>query len=202
MTTVALILAAGFSTRMGQCKASLPWGDRHTDRHTLLSYQIEQFLSIEVPPIVVLGRHNAEQQEQSLKNCAIAVNPDSSKGKVSSILTGLSFVPDNTQALFISAVDQPRPAWIYQMLLEAQGRSSVAAPITAPMKDDRLGHPLLFSQRLIPELHTIREDTLGLRAIVSKYSSQIQAIRLDTDLIFRDLNTPERYRQSLAQREI
>ncbi|MGB3491245.1 MAG: nucleotidyltransferase family protein [Elainellaceae cyanobacterium] len=198
MTTVALILAAGFSTRMGQCKASLPWGDRHT----LLTYQIEQFLSVHVFPVVVLGQHNADPQTQRLSDCAIAINPDASRGKVSSILTGLALLPTDTDALFISAVDQPRPAWIYQTLLEAHAHAADPPPITAPIKGDRLGHPLLFSQRLIPELQTIRENTLGLRAIVNRYFSQIQTVTFDTDLIFQDLNTPERYRQSIAERAV
>lgn len=197
MTTSALILAAGFSTRMGQCKTSLPWGDRHS----LLTYQIEQFLTVEVHPIVVLGQHNADQQTQHLSDCAIAINPDASRGKVSSVLTGLDLLPTETDALFISAVDQPRPAWIYQRLLDAYRCATALAPITAPVRGDRIGHPLLFSGQLIPELRNIREETLGLRAIVTRFSSQIQTITFETDFIFRDLNTPDRYRQFLDQQD-
>ncbi|MCG6138427.1 MAG: hypothetical protein MET45_28030 [Nostoc sp. LLA-1] len=38
---------------MGTCKTSLPWGGK-----TLLTYQIEQWLSVDFIPVVVCGLHN------------------------------------------------------------------------------------------------------------------------------------------------
>ncbi|MGY2754216.1 CTP:molybdopterin cytidylyltransferase MocA, partial [Thermostichus sp. MS-CIW-21] len=52
----ALILAAGFSTRMGEPKAFLPW----KDGQTLLSYQIFQWRQAGFQPWVVLGSQHME----------------------------------------------------------------------------------------------------------------------------------------------
>lgn len=197
MTAAALILAAGFSTRMGQCKASLPWGDRHT----LLTYQIEQLLEAGALPVVVLGQHNANQQARCSEAYAIAINPDAARGKVSSIHLGLSLLPDHAETLLISAVDQPRPAWIYKLLLAAHASAQSLGnppPITAPVRGDRLGHPLLFDRTLIASLNSIQEETLGLRSVVSRYREQIQRVAFDTDLVLADLNTPGQYRQTIA----
>ena len=54
----AIILAAGYSTRMGVCKTTLPWHNNQT----LLRYQAEQFLQANITPIIVLGSHNAHRK--------------------------------------------------------------------------------------------------------------------------------------------
>ncbi|MEH1821619.1 MAG: NTP transferase domain-containing protein [Nostoc sp.] len=61
----AIVLAAGKSTRMGTCKTSLPWHEGKT----LLTYQLEQWLSVAFNPVVVLGLHNSNKQ----KICLMAV---------------------------------------------------------------------------------------------------------------------------------
>ncbi|MEL6321830.1 MAG: NTP transferase domain-containing protein, partial [Cyanobacteria bacterium J06626_14] len=98
---VAIILAAGMSSRMGQCKATLPW---RTDL-TLLAYQIQEFRTVDVVPIVVLGAHNAHlRQAANIPSTAcVTINPTPSQGKVSSIFQGLRCLPEQWDVVFISA---------------------------------------------------------------------------------------------------
>lgn len=195
---IAIILAAGFSTRMGQCKASLPWHNGTT----LLTYQIEQFHQAGVAPIVVLGAHNAHQQEQCPPDCTVAINPDAAQGKVSSILTGLNLLPDDWDAVFISAVDQPRPAGVYQEMLAAfeQGRSLITIPVWGTAPEEKLrqkaGHPPLFSRALLPDLLAIRDETLGLRNVIQTHRSAVDYLALPSPSIVLDLNTPNLYEKA------
>lgn len=183
----AIILAAGYSRRMGTCKASLPWGEGKT----LLSYQIEQFLLAGIAPIVVLGTHNAERQKDCPTSALVAINPASNQGKTSSILVGLQVVPKHFQVLVISAVDQPRPTEIYHKLLQAQiGNQSI---ITAPTYQGKLGHPLFFSNQALPYLENIREETFGLREIVGKFYAKIQKVEFNTPVVLTDINRPEQF---------
>lgn len=192
LTSTAIILAAGFSTRMGQCKASLPWHEGQT----LLSYQVNQFCQVGVQPIVVLGGHNAYAQGTRLSSCAVAINPDPSQGKVSSILTGLSQLPEQWDALFIASVDQPRPASVYQHLLDAFEHSR--APITLPTYGQRTGHPALFARDLLPQLKAIREETCGLRQVVQDHRNAVDYVSMNAPIVLTDLNTPTLYRDALV----
>lgn len=187
----ALILAAGFSTRMGTCKTALPWGDRN-----LLQYQIKQFLLAGFTPIVVLGSHNFQRQKDCALGSEVVINYAPERGKTSSILTGLEALPPKWSSLFISAVDQPRSTKIYQNLLEVHQQE--AALITAPTYAGKLGHPLLFSDRLLPELQNIKEATFGLRQIVQKYYRAIAKVDTTSEVLI-DLNTPTNYQMQLPK---
>ncbi|MUL35729.1 nucleotidyltransferase family protein [Gloeocapsopsis dulcis] len=186
----ALILAAGASSRMGTCKASLPW----RNGKSLLSYQVEQLSLAKIIPIVVLGLHNFKQS-QVPAGTIVAINHDPSAGKVSSILTGLKHVP-KFDCLLISAVDQPRSNWIYQKLLQTH-QFSAKVPIIAPHYRGKLGHPLLFSSSVRSHLENLSEADFGLRHIIQTFYPQIQRVEFDTSEVLWDLNTPEAYQAAL-----
>lgn len=189
----AIVLAAGASTRMGTCKAGLPW----IHNQTLLAYQASQLLQSGFTPVIVLGPHNRDCQRECPAQSWIVINPDPSRGKTSSILAGLQVVPQRFTALAISAVDQPRSSAIYQTLLQAHHRSQ--ALITAPTYHDRLGHPLLFSLAMRSHLEAIREDTQGLRQVMQTFHTAIQRVEFDTSIVVSDLNTPERYQAAYSR---
>lgn len=124
------------------------------------------------------------------------VNPAPELGKTSSILLGLSQLPANFATVIISAVDQPRPAQIYQDLLHlAQQQPN---PLIAPSYQGKMGHPILFSQRLLPELLMISEANLGLRQVIQKYRSHISYLEA-SEIVLTDLNTPAAYQTALKK---
>ncbi|WP_414575533.1 nucleotidyltransferase family protein [Anabaena sp. CCY 9402-a] len=187
MTNFALILAAGKSTRMGICKTSLSWGAGQN----LLTYQQEQWLSIGFTPVVVLGSHNIDRQKDCLVGSLTVINPHSHAGKTTSILAGLENISPNFETLAISAVDQPREAGIYQQLLQAHQDNS--ALITAPVYQNKMGHPILFAHQMRSHLANIREETLGLRQIIQEFYAAINKVPLDDPAVLLDINTPEQY---------
>ncbi len=192
MKHFALILAAGLSTRMGTCKTTLPW----RNNRTLLYYQAEQFLLAGITPIIVLGSHNAHRQSDRPQDSLVVINNRCSSGKTSSILAGLQTLPESFASVTISAVDQPRSARIYQSLLQAYRQEQ--ALITAPCYRGKLGHPLLFSNQLLPSLQNIRESKAGLREIVGRFYSEIKKINLTSEVLV-DLNEPDKYQLELAK---
>ena len=202
----AIILAAGASQRMGTCKAGLPWGENQT----LLTYQIEQFLIAGIRAIVVLNPHNANLLTNSPEilrsgqtpltpgryQVRAIVNSAPELGKTSSILLGLSQLPTNFTTVIISAVDQPRPAQVYQDLLHLSQQQ--LSPIVAPSYQGKMGHPILFSQKLWPELLTISEANLGLRQVIQKYRSHISYVEAP-EIVLTDLNTPQLYQKVMKK---
>lgn len=191
LANFAIILAAGKSTRMGSCKTSLPWGEAKT----LLTYQIEQWLSVDFTPVVVLGLHNSQKQQHCPSGSLTVINSDANSGKTSSILAGLQNIPPNYEILAISAVDQPRKLEIYQKLISAHKTNLPL--ITTPTYQGKMGHPILFGNEMRSHLQNICEDTLGLRQIIQKFNSEIHQVEFDNSDILLDINTPEIYREQL-----
>lgn len=188
----AIVLAAGASTRMGTCKATLPW----LKGKSLLSYQVEQLLLAHITPLVVLGPHNAACQSLCPSQVQVIINPHPEEGKTGSILSGMKYLPEDAQSLLISAVDQPRPGWIYQALQRSHRESG--ALITVPTYQERMGHPLLFSAEILPRLAHLHEETLGLRQVVREFHAQIHRLEFNTPLVLSDINTPDCYQTELA----
>jgi CTP:molybdopterin cytidylyltransferase MocA len=83
---------------MGTEKAELPW----QDAPMLLTYQLHQFLPAGIVPVAVLGPHNAHWHHTVPAPAQVAINPDPSRGKVSSIQIGLDSLPSEFKALAIA----------------------------------------------------------------------------------------------------
>jgi len=187
----AIVLAAGKSTRMGTCKTSLPWNTGKT----LLTYQLEQWLSLGFTPVVVLGLHNSQKQKDCLPGSLSVINSHSDAGKTTSLLTALQYIPQDFEVLAISAVDQPRKLEIYQKLLTAHQDNS--ALITAPIYQGKMGHPLLFNNQMRSHLQNIREETLGLRQVIQEFNRVICKVEFHDPSVLLDINTPEVYLNNL-----
>ncbi|WP_268836235.1 nucleotidyltransferase family protein [Synechococcus sp. Nb3U1] len=191
----ALILSAGFSTRMGEPKALLPW----KEGQTLLSYQIAQWRQAGFQPWVVLGSHNLAAAEPHLHGAEVLINPDLEAGKTHSIRVGVEGIPADFRVLGISAVDQPRPAWIYHSLLEYHLRHRAWA--TVPVHRGRRGHPTLIDARLREELLHLKEETLGLRQLLQDLDKRVQEVELYTADIFLDYNTSADWEAGATERD-
>lgn len=196
----AIILAAGTSTRMGRCKTELDW----LDGKNLLTYQVEQWLQVNVHPLVIVGEHNQEQVKRhnpivTSDQVRIIVNKQAALGKTTSILAGLNALDRHYQAVIISAIDQPRTSWVYQQLIDAhlQNQSwQSQGMITAPIYQGKIGHPLVFSQQVHSLLMGISEETKGLRQIIQQFYPQIHRVEFFTPDILLDINTPKKYEEA------
>ncbi len=173
---------------MGTCKTSLAWGGK-----TLLTYQIEQWLSVDFIPVIVFGLHNSHKQQDCPPGSVTVINPHPNAGKTTSILAGLEHIPGNFHILAISAVDQPRKSEIYQQLISAHVNNPTL--ITAPTYQGKIGHPILWGNHMRSHLQNIREETLGLRQIIQEFYSDIHQIEFNCADVLLDINTPEVYQK-------
>ena len=114
------MLAAGLSTRMGQLKALLPWMGT-----TLVEYQLEQMATSRVSGVIVVVGHEAEAvgvRVAEKKGVKIVENRDYRKGRASSVVAGVREVPAESKALLLLNVDQPRPSWLIDQVVDAHFR--------------------------------------------------------------------------------
>jgi molybdenum cofactor cytidylyltransferase len=193
--TVAILLAAGESRRMGQLKALLPWQGT-----SLLAHQVEALREAGVDRVVVVLGHRAEELEPVVigeLEVVCVVNPDYLKGKTTSIKTGVKSLRQGySDTLLLLNVDQPRAADTIRKLLYQHHISS--ALITIPTYQGKGGHPIVLDASLIDELLSIQEETLGLKAVTQRHQDRVQRVEMDDPEVLWDLNTPEQYREALS----
>jgi molybdenum cofactor cytidylyltransferase len=190
----AVLLAAGESTRMGQPKPLLPWGEV-----PVVQFQVRGLAEAGAARVVVVLGHLAEEVAlavQGSESLSVVINDDYCQGKTTSIKTGLRYVCPDTEDVLLLSVDQPRPIHILRQLIEThtQGQSL----ITQPSYQDKGGHPIIFSGSLVGELRDITEEREGIREVVCRHADQICRVPIDDPLVLLDLNTPEDYQRSLV----
>ncbi len=189
---VAVLLAAGESSRMGQPKALLPW-----QGVPLVQYQVESLLQAGASPVIVVVGHQREMVEPHIPPIAtVVVNPRYQEGRASSVKAGLAAVPDDCDAVTFLGVDQPRSPTLLAQLFEAHRQSK--ALLTRPTYAGHHGHSVVFAASLLPELRRVREETQGLRAVVRRHAAHLLDLPVDSPEALLDLNQPEDYQRALA----
>ncbi len=185
MTTCAILLAAGESTRMGSPKPLLDWFGA-----PLVQRQVEALLEAGVTDVYVVTGHRAYEVQAAIRgeHAHRVLNPHYRLGKTTSIKAGLAELPPDADPIVLLAVDQPRPAWLIREVIEAHLAGD--ALITMPEYLGRGGHPIVFAGSLRVQLDNISEETEGIREVIRAHTDQTARLAVDTPLARLDLNTP------------
>ena len=100
----AIILAAGFSSRMDGFKPLLPLGESN-----VLTHAVDIFLKADIGDIRVVIGHRASEIRSLVKatGAEAIINPRYRTGMLSSIQAGIMNLPKTQKAFFILPVDIP-----------------------------------------------------------------------------------------------
>ena len=126
----------------------------------------------------------------------LALNPDASRGQLSSLLTGLeALARPGIDALLMTLVDVPLVGVsTVRALLEAYARSR--APIVRPVRpgDAAHGHPVVFDRSLFDELRAA-DPAAGAKPVVRAHAAEIEDVPVEDAGAFLDIDTPADYRR-------
>ncbi len=186
----SILLAAGFSSRMGEPKATLKWGGQ-----SLVSYQVHELRAAGCDEVIVVLGHRGDDIYRQMKGlpCRVMLNGIYHAGRAGSLRLGARAVNRDADAIVIMNVDQPRPADRIQRLIAAHDTKYAA---TRASFEGHSGHPVIVSGWLRGELLHAMEESDGLRGILRGHGSEIQSIEGDA-LYVLDMNTPEEYGEAL-----
>ena len=190
------------SSQTATPKALLPWLGR-----PLIQYQLEQIAALGAAQgaaqcaahVVVTGFHAKRLTPyiESFAGVRIVENPDPARGRASSIVHGVSALPETLTALAVVNVDQPCAAPILKQLMAAQTMGDEL--ITIPRYMGVRGHPPLFSGRLRRKLLQVREETQGLKAVTRAHRADTRYLDVDDPGVVWNLNTPTDYQRAQQQ---
>ena len=194
MNAGAIVLCGGKSTRMGTAKALLRFGPE-----TMLQ-RIVRLLREVVSPIVVVGA--ADQTLPDLDaDVIVARDAHGERGPLEGLRAGLQALPADVECAYVTSCDAPllEPAFVRQLLDFARGYDVAVVEI------DSFAHPLsaVYRRTVLPYVEELLAND-RLRPVFLFESARTRRVRpeeitADPELrTLRNLNTPEDYRQALA----
>jgi putative nucleotidyltransferase with HDIG domain len=190
----ALILAAGYSKRMGVLKPTLKIGDK-----TLLERVVRLFRDVGIEDVIVVVGHAADQTIPIAQSCKarVVMNGQFELGMFSSIQAGVNALSPACDAFFVLPVDIPlvRPQTILD-LLEHYHRNG--SKIILPVFLGKKGHPPLVSACYRNEILAYSGDG-GLRAVLANHEAEASQVHVADEMILLDLDTPADY-EALLER--
>ena len=189
MTTAALIVAAGMSSRMGDFKPLLNIGSISIAQRVVATFQqagVEKIVMVTGYNAVMLERHLAGNGVVFLRND----NYETTQ-MFDSVRIGLSYLRDKCGRVLFTPVDIPLfTADTVRRLLETD------APLACPAVDGETGHPTLIVASLFDRILSDSGDQ-GLRGALNRCGAELTLIPVEDRGILHDADTPEAYKALL-----
>lgn len=196
---VAVLLAAGASSRMGRPKLDLAFGGE-----TILSRSLRNLLAAELDRVLVVVASGGEARSELVEPCEphnyedrveVVVNPSSSNdGLASSLRCGLELLPEQTRIVLVALADKPlvKPETIRTLLATFD---AAGARIAHPVYRGEQGHPVLFVAELVEELLTLAGDRGG-KSLLARHREEVLEIEVEDPGVCVDIDTPEDYEKA------
>ncbi|MCF7935477.1 MAG: nucleotidyltransferase family protein [Synergistales bacterium] len=199
MKTAAVILAAGYASRMGRCKSLLPLAGLPA-----LEFAQRRLEAAGVSHTIVVTGHWREAVEPVAERlgCAAAYNERYPEGMFSSVQTGVAALPEDVEGFLLLPSDTPLArSSSYRLVMEraAQGDCDVVSPRFRSVR----GHPPWISRRLVgPILEWDGHD--GLRGLLRNYHDSTVVVDVADVGVHVGMNRPEEYEElaAIAGREL
>ncbi|MBS3976694.1 MAG: NTP transferase domain-containing protein [Syntrophomonadaceae bacterium] len=192
----ALILAAGYSSRMGEFKPLLPLYGK-----TVIERAVCGFRQMGLKDIRVVTGYRAEELLPVL--CSLQVTPvyneQYASGMFSSLLAGLRTLADEAEAFFMLPVDTPlvKNKTLEKLLEKFQGTGK---SVIYPCFRGERGHPPLIARECFNSI--LACDISGnLRQVLKQFEEESYDAEVVDRGILLDMDTPEDYENIKACHE-
>lgn len=186
---MAILPAAGASRRMGRPKLLLPFRGG-----TVVGSLVQALREGGISGIVLVTAPDDEALRTWAAEAGVrtVVNPDPSRGMLSSIREGIAAAP-GYQQIVVCPADLPalRASTVAAVLAAAADGRHL---LTVASYQGRRGHPLVIAPMLISEIKTL-DLSVGLRELLDRYPDLVHEVEVDDPGAVHDIDTPEEYRE-------
>ena len=185
MNITAIVMASGYSRRMGENKLLLTYKGKTFVQHTIEIVGKCDFYS----RIIVARDENILRLAQDLSFKAIK-NQYATRGQSESIKLGLNNSPVSDGYMFFTA-DQPLlDVETIKLLVDAFEKNKNC--ITIPKFRDRRGSPVIFPAKFLKELKELQGDTGG-KQVINNHRDAIMFVEVNREEVLVDVDTWEEY---------
>jgi len=194
----AILLSAGYSSRMGDFKPLLPLG-AGAERTSVLERNVTLFRDAGLDDIRVVIGHRAEDLMPLLDRLRIqpVFNPGYRTGMFSSVVAGVASLDGTRDGFFLLPVDIP--------LVRCRTLADILSVGVTPRR--RIVYPTFWSRRGHPPLISsdLREEIVswcgegGLKGLLDRHDDAAFDIEVADEGILLDMDTPSDYRRLLER---
>jgi len=183
---IAVVLAAGRSSRMGAVKALL-----ELDGERALARVLRLVREASLRATVVLGHHaDAIRAAIDFSGVDLVVNPAPDRGQSSSVQAGAASLPLGA-SLLLWPVDHARvEATTLATLLAAFRARARSIELVVPSHGGRRGHPLLAGPAAVDELRALR-DGEPAHLVVRRDPARVLHVDVADRMVVDDFDTPQ-----------
>ena len=189
----AIIVAAGYSSRMKRFKPLLSLGGS-----TVLEQAVHSFQEGGIRDIRVVVGHRANELLPVLERLGVqaVVNTHFSEGMFSSVSAGVQSLSPEVSGFFLCPVDNPI---VNRHTLEALQKTffSTEFGIIYPSYQGLRGHPPIISRRYVNEV-LVWTKPGGMRALLEHYEQDTIDVEVVDPGILMDMDTQEDYDKMLT----
>lgn len=184
----ALVLAAGYSSRMMQFKPLMKLGNSY-----VIERVVNNFHGAGISNITVVVGHQADKLIPVLDRLQVrhVFNKDYDKGMFSSISSGIRSLHPNIEGLFLLPADIPlvRSHTIKQL---CNAYEKLDSDLIYPVFQGQRGHPPIISARLFPAILSWNKAG-GLRPLLEQYEENLHEVVVIDEGILLDMDTQADY---------
>ncbi len=194
MTSAALILSAGESSRFGGFpKALLAAGERTGVRRI-----VEIALDQEFDPVTVVAGPHRGPIAHDLRDLPVEVVEASDwwQGRTASAQAGLRAIPGDRDILFWP-VDHPFVSAKTVEILRRVLETDLVGVWFIPSYGHRGGHPVLWRSSVRRDLLDLRPDA-PIRSLLPEFGPQVRRVEVDDPGVVANVDSPEAYEAALA----
>lgn len=189
--SAVVILAAGFSGRMGVPKLSLPFDENQTFTEKI----INTYLTAGCKNIVLVvnrqGKEMLKQQKDfpAKSNVSMVLNAFPERERFYSLQTGLKLL-DGFHSVFVQNIDNP---FVHPRLLQKLAEAFEPDTFVVPHYNGHGGHPVLLSGKIVRDIKTFKNIRKNLRDFLRAYPKNNCPVTDEKILV--NINSPEEYRK-------
>ena len=181
---VAIVLAAGKSTRMGSHKMMA-----EVDGQPMLRVVVQNVLESGVDEVIVVTGHGAADCETVLSGLKVRLvhNPDYATGLSGSLRNGVE-AAGKADAIVVCLGDMPRVGGTVIDRLIAAFNPTEHRSIVMPSFQGEIGNPVLWGAEHFPRLSNLSGDK-GARHLIAEIKSEATEVEVDDAGVLRDIDT-------------
>lgn len=185
--TGAVLVAAGRSSRMGDFKPILPFGDS-----TIALHIVNMLNRLGVSPVVVVTGYRADELEAHLSHAGVRFVRNERFGETQmfdSVRLGIEAVAADCDRIMVMPMDIPAimPDTIRQVLM-------IDAGIVRTMCGGEPGHPIMFQSSIGLSLCSYQGEK-GLRGAIESAGVSVTDLEVEDEGIYRDVDTKDDYEE-------
>jgi len=190
----ALVLAAGYSSRMGDFKSLLPFGGV-----TVIERVIHTFRQAGIMDIRVVVGYRADELIAVLDGLKVpyVFNENYDAGMFSSVVKGIQSFQPEIEAFFLLPGDMPLVK-SHTVRLLSRAFDKVEADVVYPAFQKQRGHPPLIGARCFSEI-VLGNGKGGLRQILAQHEGKAYDVEVLDEGILLDLDTREDYQKMSSE---